>query len=178
MIEIELVGDLFIVDQQSSQALLSKGFGKKDNNLFQLEPCEVLYLIEKKKAKVLETDDNKITSKFRKSKTKELSFKQVLKRKQVSINDYIVYKDLKSKGYQVKSGLKYGFRFRVYDKGIKKGDDHSLWLVEPITETDNLKIKDIAGKNRIAHTTRKKMLFAIVDNEDSVTYLETSWKRL
>ena len=178
MIEIELVGDLFVVDEKSSQSLLSKGFGNKEKNLYQLEPCEVLYLIEKKKARVTEIDDNRFTSRFRKSRSKNLSFNQVLKRKNVSIRDYVVYKDLKTKGYQVKSGLKYGFRFRIYDKGIKKGEDHSLWLVEPVMETDTSKISDLAGKNRIAHTTRKKMLLAIVDNEDNVTYLQTSWKRL
>jgi tRNA-intron lyase len=77
---------------------------------------------------------------------------------------------------QVKSGLKYGFRFRVYDKGIREGDDHSLWLVEPVLEVDSFKVKDIAGKNRIAHSTKKKVLFGIVDNEGAVTYLETSWR--
>lgn len=165
MIQIELKNSKFILDEKSYQSLSSKGYGTKTNKIYELDPYETLYLLEKNK---IEVKQNKT----------QLTFKQILNKKKIQLKNYLVYKDLKTIGYYVKSGLKYGFTFRIYDKGIKIGEDHSLWLVEPIDENKKINIKDIVGKNRIAHTTKKKMLFAIVDNENGITYLETNWKRM
>lgn len=165
MIEVNYKKNKFIVDERSFQSLNSKGFGTKIDNLNFLDIYEATYLLEKKKIKIISSD-------------KEWNIEDIERKKQFSLNEYLVYKDLKSKGYQVKSGFKYGFSFRVYDKGIKEGDDHSLWLVEILYENDKEKIKDFSAKNRIANTTRKKMLMAIVDNENNITYYESSWKRM
>jgi tRNA-intron endonuclease len=165
MINVKFKSGKFLVDEKSYQSLSSKGFGYNTKNLFELDVYEALYLFEKGKIEVF----------FGK---KKLNFNDIIKKKKILLKNYIVYKDLKSKGYNVKSGLKYGFTFRVYDKGIKIGEDHSLWLVEAIEETKKINIKDIVGMNRIAHSTKKKMMFAIVDIENGVTYLENSWKRV
>lgn len=200
MIEIEFIGNSFLIEYSSGQTLLSKGFGHKENNSIYFETYEILYLLEKKKVKVIENNNkkyNKVYNIFKKILKKNkinknnnsnnknnnqtnriLNFKEILVKTNINYQDYLIYKDLKSKGYEVKSGLKYGFRFRIYDKGIKKGDDHSLWVVEPVNENEIYKIKDFIGKNRIAHTTRKKMLLGIVDNEKNITYLEVQWKRM
>ncbi len=90
----------------------------------------------------------------------------------------MVYEDLKSKGYNVKSGLKFGFLFRVYDKGIKLGEDHSLWLVDVVRESENVKIRDLISKNRVSHSANKRMILAVVDFENGITYLQNSWKRM
>jgi len=166
MIRVEESKGIFFVCERDFQSLNSKGFGSKvSSSVFELDVFEVLFLIDKGKVEVFRGKRN-------------LSFDNISKLKKVDIKDFIVYRDLKKKGYCVKSGLKYGFVFRVYDKGIKVGDDHALWLVEPMLEGLKLTVRDIAGKNRVAHSARKKMLFAIVDNEGDVTYLENTWKRL
>lgn len=85
---------------------------------------------------------------------------------------------MKIKGYQIKSGAKYGFTFRIYDKGTKSSNDHSLWLVDIFKENKSLSFREILGKNRVAHSTNKKMIFAIFDEDKSITYLENSWKRM
>jgi tRNA-intron endonuclease len=36
---------------------------------------------------------------------------------------------------------------------------------------------DFSAKNRIAHSTKKNLLIAIVDEEGDVSYYEVSWKR-
>lgn len=167
MIKINYINGIFSVQKESDfQSLKSHDFGiKKDNSLFELETYEVLFLSEKKKIDVY-------------IEKRKLSFENILKLTKISFKDFIVYRDLKTKGYIVKSGLKYGFTFRVYDKGIKEEHDHALWFVKPIFETNKLKIRELSGENRVAHTAKKKMILAIVDAENNVTYLETAWKRL
>jgi tRNA-intron endonuclease, archaea type len=88
-----------------------------------------------------------------------------------------VYSDLRSRGYVVKTALKYGADFRVYDRGIKPGEDHAKWIVYPVHETERFTWHDFSGKNRIAHSTQKRLMLGIVDDEGEVTYYEVRWVR-
>jgi tRNA-intron endonuclease len=88
-----------------------------------------------------------------------------------------VFSDLRARGYVVKTGLKFGAEFVVYERGTKPGDDHSKWVVYPVHERERFGWHDFAAKNRVAHTTQKRLLIAIVDDEGSVIYYETRWMR-
>jgi len=90
---------------------------------------------------------------------------------------YCVFKDLRDRGYIVKTALKFGADFRVYDRGVKPGDDHARWIVYPVYETGTLTWYDFSAKNRVAHSTKKNLLMAVVDDEGDVTYYEISWVR-
>ena len=93
------------------------------------------------------------------------------------LTKFIVFKDMRNRGYIVKTALKFGADFRVYDKGIKPGQDHAKWILYPVAEGSTLTWHEFAAKNRVAHSTRKRLLIAIVDDESDVTYYEISWKR-
>jgi len=90
---------------------------------------------------------------------------------------YCVFKDLRSRGYIVKTALKFGADFRVYDRGVKPGEDHARWIVYPVHEGGHLTWYEFAAKNRVAHSTKKRLLIAIVDEEGDVTYYEIKWMR-
>jgi len=152
--------------EKDFQSLHSKGFGEKMGNLFIINTYEVLYLLEKKRIRVFD------------KKGKEYSFEDILKSKNIGLNVYLVFADLVKNGYDVKSGLKYGVEFRIYPKGEKKGDTHSSWLVTVANSEKSFKVNDFAGKNRVAHSTKKNLLMAVVDIENSITYFESAWKRM
>lgn len=90
---------------------------------------------------------------------------------------YTVFKDLRNRGYIVKTALKFGADFRVYDRGIKPGQDHAKWVVFPVHESSGFTWHEYSAKNRVAHSTRKKLLLGIVDEESDVTYYECGWVR-
>jgi tRNA-intron endonuclease len=90
---------------------------------------------------------------------------------------YAVYGDLRTRGYIVGTALKFGADFRVYERGVKPGEDHAKWIVYPIHESDSLTWRDFSAKNRVAHSTKKHVLLAIVDDEGDVSYWETRWVR-
>lgn len=163
-VEVKFSNKQFFVNNVGFGSFYDRGFGVKEKNYFVLDSCEILYLFEKNKIEVFKGKLN-------------LNFNEILKISKVDFKDYIVYKDLRSKGYFVKSGLKYGVSFRVYDKGVKVGENHSIWLVEPVYNTEIMKFKDLAGKNRIAHSTKKDVVFGVVDSENSVTYMKTNWTK-
>ncbi len=146
----------------------SSRFGELKDNRIQYSNVEALYLMEKDKLKVL---DGK----------KELEFesfvKKVKKNEPNFLIRYYVYRDLRSRGYIVKTALKFGADFRVYDRGIKPGDDHAKWIVYPVSEGGMFSWFDFSAKNRVAHSTRKNLLIAVVDDENDCTYYEISWTR-
>jgi len=71
---------------------------------------------------------------------------------------YAVYSDLKRRGFVVKTGFKFGSEFRVYRK-VESVDDlpHSEFLVDI---ADDLRLTDLARAVRLAHSVKKKMVFA------------------
>lgn len=85
--------------------------------------------------------------------------------------------DLRKKGYIVKTALKFGAEFRVYDKGVKPGQDHATWLLLPVKENEPFTWYDFAAKSRIATSTNKKLMLAIVDDADDITYYQVNWIR-
>lgn len=90
---------------------------------------------------------------------------------------YNVFCDMRNRGYVVKTALKFGADFRVYDRGIKPGEDHARWVLYPIHEGTTLTWHEFAAKARVAHSTKKRLLIAIVDDESDVTYYEIRWVR-
>ena len=90
---------------------------------------------------------------------------------------YCVFKDIRNRGYIIKTALKFGADFRVYDRGVKPGEDHARWIIYPVHEGETLTWYEFAAKNRVAHSTKKRLLIGIVDDEGDVTYYEIKWIR-
>ena len=60
---------------------------------------------------------------------------------------------------------------------MKPGEDHAKWVVYPVNEGNMMTWHEFAAKNRVAHSTRKRLLLAIVDDENEVTFYEVNWVR-
>src|SRR3989344_2725827 len=108
---------------------------------------------------------------------KETIIKKLKKFDKKMYTKFIAYKDLRKKGYILKTALKYGADFRVYERGIRPGEEHARWILFVVRETEALNWHDFAAKNRIAHSTKKNLLIAIIDEEDDVSYYEVSWRK-
>lgn len=144
-------------------------FGELDKGRVQLSLLEALFLYEKEKLLITSPAGRKYSadSFIRKCKQLQEGF----------WTRYVVFRDMRNRGYIVKTALKFGADFRVYDRGIKPGEDHAKWVLFPIHESQTLTWHDFAAKNRVAHSTKKRLLIAIVDEESDVTYYEVNWKR-
>ncbi|MBI5003005.1 tRNA-intron lyase [Candidatus Woesearchaeota archaeon] len=144
-------------------------FGEIEDHRVHLSFLEGLYLLEKEKIKILDSHNKKLSSDafLKKAERKEKKFWV----------KYRVYRDLRDRGYLVKTALKFGADFRVYDRGVKPGEDHAKWIVYPTYEADVLTWYDFSAKNRVAHSTKKRLLLAVVDAEGDVSFWETRWLR-
>lgn len=143
-------------------------FGEVKEKKVYYSLIEALYLLERKKITVYFKGKKLSVEKFREIATEaEPNF----------FTRYSVFKDMRNRGYLVKTALKFGADFRVYDRGIKPGQDHARWVLFPVYETSSLTWHDFAAKNRVAHSTKKNLLIAIVDESGDVTYYEIKWIR-
>ena len=143
-------------------------FGEKKEGKIEYSPIEALFLTSEKKISILSG----------KKPVKEETLLKKLKKQDKRIETKLVaFRDLRKKGYILKTALKYGADFRVYERGIRPGEDHARWVLFVTKESEPLSWSDFAGKNRIAHSIKKNLLIAIVDEEGDVSYYSVSWMR-
>jgi len=167
--EAHLVGQIVSSNDGKAITLQKKrSFGEITGEKVSYSLLEALYLIEKGIIEI-------VFGKKKISKT-DLFAKFQRHDKKIQIK-YPVFKDLRDKGYIVKTALKFGAEFRVYDKGSKPGKKHAKWIVFTEHESKKLSWHEFSAKNRVAHSTRKNMLLAIVDEENKITYYEVSWTK-
>lgn len=145
-----------------------KFFGERIDDKVKYSLSEGMYLLETKKATIKAKDKGLTTEEARKK------FKRIDKRFSLKYN---IYRDLRKKGYIVKTGLKFGADFRVYEKEKTPENSHAKWLVFIEHENSKSSWQDFCAKNRVAHSTKKKLLLAIVDEEEDILYYEISWTK-
>ncbi len=135
----------------------------------ELSLLEALYLMERGRVAIKSESGRKLTF--------ESYVKQARKAEPNFWIRYCVFKDMRNRGYIIKTALKFGADFRVYDRGVKPGEDHARWIVFPVHEASVFTWHEFSAKNRVAHSTKKRLLMAIVDDEGDVTYYEIKWMR-
>ncbi len=157
-------GKVVVWDEAQANHIYQRGsYGKPlSGGKVQLAPVEALYLLETGRLRVVGGGG------------KNLSFKTLMERFTKSdvelMLKYTAYADLRSRGYIIKTGLKFGAHFRVYDRGEKPGDAHSKFLVQAVPEGVKLTPTELARAVRLAHSVRKKIFWAVVDDEGDITY--------
>ncbi len=145
-------------------------FGERVGEKIVYSLAESVFLVESKKMQVFDSGENEV-------KLKEL-IKKFEKTDKKFLTKYLVFKDLRKKGNIVKSALKFGAEFRVYSKGSNIGEDHATWILFCLSEHDKIPMQEFSSKNRVAHSTNKKLLIAVVDEEEDVSYYESRWLKL
>ena len=83
---------------------------------------------------------------------------------------FIIYKDLREKGYIPRPGLKFGADFVVYKKG--PGLEHSPFIVHVLPHDAKISAIDMVRAGRLATSVRKKFVIA---NPLTVSYYFFEW---
>ena len=168
-IQAQLTREIVSTNSADARALYKNStFGEPVNDKIQYTLSEALFLVEKNKLEIFSGKNKLSNSELIKK------FSRIDKRFQIK---YSVFKNLREKGYVVKTALKFGADFRVYDKGKKPKQVHAKWIVFADHEAKKLTWHEFSAKNRVAHSTKKKLLLAIVDEESSISYYEVGWIR-
>ena len=71
---------------------------------------------------------------------------------------YIIYNDLRERGYIPRPGLKFGSDYVIYKKG--PGLEHSLFMVHVLPHDSEITAIDMVRAGRLATSVRKKFVIA------------------
>lgn len=177
-ITAELVGDRLIIwNIEHSQKVYRMGFfGKpvgipkpKDSNFnapLTLDLFEGLYLLEKKAIRIVDKGDNEVTS--------DQLLRIASKIHEDFKSKFIVYRDLRNKGFIVTPGIKFGCDFALYEQG--PGIDHAPAILEVKKISDKIDAPDFIRAGRLATSVKKLFVFAISDpDRNDVKYLVSKW---
>ena len=161
----ELVKNSVIISNQSVQnELLSRGYGEKCEKELILSSFETLYLSYIKKLKVLK-------------KKKSVSFDELLQIYKKNNDDiftkFLIYRDLRNRGYVVKNGFGFGSDFLVYEKGCF-GQKGAKYLIFALNEGTQEKIVHIQKNIEQITKMGKDPIIAVIERRGEVIYYKIS----
>ncbi|MFX0186911.1 MAG: tRNA-intron lyase [Candidatus Hodarchaeota archaeon] len=130
-----------------------------------LDSVEVLLLSERHRILIWEDNDkNKKQYNFEDILTYFTQFDEKLWHK------YIIYMDLRKRGYIVRTGYGDGIEFRVYKRGADYEKDSAKYLIFPVFEGDPIELRDLDKISRVAMSSRKELIVATVDRLSKPIY--------
>jgi tRNA-intron endonuclease, archaea type len=148
-----------IIDTRSQDQLRNKGFGDREDNDYLLESYEVLYLLYLKKLVITSGRIDNFAN----------LLKHVLKYDKDIVTRFLVYRDLRSRGYVVKDGFGFGADFRVYERGEYE-KKRAKYVVFCINEGINVKVGELSKNVREIETMGKNAIAAVVERRGEVIY--------
>ncbi len=152
-------------DKRETDRLRQRGFGEPKGKELVLDLFEALYLLESEKVNIED------------QKGKGVSEEELVKHASKQIKGFYqkhqVYRDLRERGYIVKTGFKFGFDFRVYPRGKKPGEAHSQWCINVAGQNDKHSYIEVSRMVRLAGNLKTRLLNAVVDSENEINYYET-----
>ncbi|MBU0685491.1 MAG: tRNA-intron lyase [Thermoplasmatota archaeon] len=161
----QLNGSEVLVDEQAEASQIhNKGFYgvPQSGGAVRLDLMEALYLVESNRLEVL-TGDKKMSAGDLLRLAHKLSEGFEIR--------YLVYRELRSRGYIVKLGQP-PLDFRVFPRGGSPNKTPSKWWVAAISERWEFNLGDLLENLDRTTDVRKKLLLAVVDEESDVTYYE------
>ncbi|MDE1814690.1 MAG: tRNA-intron lyase [Thaumarchaeota archaeon] len=160
-----LVKDHVLVsDKEMQHSLEQKGFGEVMKKKFFLKPFESLYLLYVDKLKLLR---GKYEMDFDSMMT------ECMKNDPNSFTKFLIYRDLRTKGYVAKDGFGFGSDFRVYERG-QFGEKGAKYVVFGMTEGRREKIGLLQKQIEEITTMGKEPVLAVIERRGEVIYYKVS----
>jgi len=154
-----------ITEQSSTDSLSQRGYGTKEKEIFTLTFYESLYLLDKQ---MLSVKDKKGVN---------VDFQSLLKAYQKGNDNawahYLVYRDLRSRGYVVREGFGAAIDFRIYERGTY-GKDAAASLILSTQEGKPLPMEDLADALKQSQSLKKDLVLGVMNRRGEVVYYSVS----
>ena len=146
---------------------IRKPKGSFTDRPFELTLLEALFLHQ----------NSQITVEYKNNLLTKDEFKKMLLKLEFQLLEdlYFVYRDLRTKNYILKPGLKFGSDFSVYKKG--PGIDHAPFLIRVFPRGSKIHPLDLVSAGRLANSVKKRYVMASVISESEIKYYEFKWTK-
>ena len=160
-------GGVSVSSSEDAEGLTSRGYGKVTENILLLSYCESLYLLSKGIMQLVDEGKKKISFQALLSKYTSL--------KEDAWFQYLIYRDLRSRGYVVREGFGLGIDFRVYERG-EYGSGVAEYLIFGIQEGNPIQVKDLIKTLRYVRNLKKNLILSVLNRRGEVVYYSISEK--
>ena len=161
---------VFISDKDGIEELHNNSYigtleEDESGEILTLEPVEVLLLIERHRIILYRDNNNQIPQyDFEGLLTHFTQYDKRLWQK------YIIFADLRKRGYIVRTGYGEGIDFRVYKRGADVEKDSAKFLIYSVFEGTPIELKELDKMSRVAMSSRKDLIVATVDRLSKPIY--------
>jgi tRNA-intron endonuclease len=154
---------IIVPTQGEADSLHQDGYGTRNRDgKLRLDPCEALYLVEKERLTTIDEEEKKI-----------LTFQEILDRElerdEQLWTRYIIYRDIRGRGFVTKTTGGEGNHFQVYERGTypKKPPVYELYIVyEGMTEN----IGHLKSELEKTKASGRSLKLAVTDRRGEVVY--------
>ncbi|MCW4007027.1 MAG: tRNA-intron lyase [Candidatus Bathyarchaeota archaeon] len=169
-VEIKVKGSLVergvqVSEQSSVDALSQRGYGVAEEEGFRLTFYEALFLADKQMLSV------------KNGKGAPVTFQDLLKAYEKTDENawghYLVYRDLRSRGYVVREGFGEAIEFRIYDRGAY-GKDTATSLVISTQEGKPMPMEHLATALSRCQSLKKELVVAVTNRRGEIVYYSVS----
>ena len=153
---------IVVPTQNDADSLSQDGYGTRNKGLLILQPFEALYLVEKERLTIIDEQ-----------RKKNISFQELLN---ISLETdpllwtkYIIYRDIRGRGFVTKETGEKGVSFIVYERGCYKSKPPSYYVYtvyEGMPETIG-HLKEILEQTKVSS---KELKLAVVDRRGEIVY--------
>jgi len=158
--------DVVVSSRESVEELASRGYGTSEDKKLALSWYEALFLVSKG---IIEVKDKKAR--------KIIDFQQLLSHYQTLDENawakYLIYRDLRGRGYVAREGFGLGIDFRVYERG-EYGTATARYLVLGIQEGQPVSLEELARALKYVHSLKKRLVLAVLNRRGEVVYYSLS----
>jgi tRNA-intron endonuclease, archaea type len=158
-------GKITVQETRFQDELRTKGFGEKEDAEYVLKAYEALYLLQTKKLALAGREE-----------TFDSLFEILLKYDKSLMTKFLIYRDLRSRGYVAKEGFGFGDDFRVYERGEYEKKP-AKYVVFGINEGTNTSARSFSNAIDQIEKMGKEAVVAVIERRGEVIYYKASKMR-
>ena len=160
-ISAKLINEKIIVINPKMQNILTeRGFGEPEKDTLVLDSFEALYLLYNNKLELKKVNKTIIFDEL---------MQQYIQKNDDILTRFLLYRDLRTKGYVVKDGFGFGSDFRVYERG-NYGLKDAKFIIFAFNEGTQQKLGKLYKNIEEITKMGKEPIIAVIERRGEIIY--------
>ena len=160
-ISAKLINEKIIVINPKMQNILTeRGFGESEKDTLVLDSFEALYLLYNNKLELKKVNKTIVFDKL---------MQQYVQKNDDILTRFLLYRDLRTKGYVVKDGFGFGSDFRVYERG-NYGLKDAKFIIFAFNEGTQQKLGKLYKNIEEITKMGKEPIIAVIERRGEIIY--------
>jgi tRNA-intron endonuclease, archaea type len=159
--KVDRSGAVVVEESDRLAELEEVGYGERQGKTIKLKDFEALYLLYSARMSLKD------------SKGRDVTFEELAKANQTRVKDswtkFIIYRDLRSRGYVVKDGFGFGTDLRVYERGDFPAKA-AKFVIFALDEGTEKSLGDLRDSVKQIVRMGKEAIVAVIERRGEVIY--------